>query len=392
MSIIDLALPGPADRDAPPSAARERRLTALAPVPARTSEVPVLAWAGGDAELRAVVADHAGAVGAELVDERDLGPGRAGGGRDGGTRVPLRPRAVLGSLAALSRRRPDAGSGAEPPLVALSVREQITETEWRRGVQLGVRALLRLPSESGELLDLLGPIVRAPSGALTIGVVGGCGGAGASSLAARLAGACARAGHETVLVDADPLGGGLDLLVEAPPARGAYWEDLGALGEQDGRTLREQLPVIDGVSLLVARASLLPSPAQAVQAIGALAPLGGRIVVDLAAEQVGVLRSVIDRLLVVCPADEHAVRAASRRLAAWGDAAAGAELVVRRRGPLRPGEVAADLGLELRAAFRDSSPGLVPLLDVRRTGADRACRRLVERLDQDLETATGGGR
>ncbi len=49
--------------------------------------------------------------------------------------------------------------------------------------------------------------------ALTVGVIGGRGGAGASTLACALAVTSAREGLRTLLVDADPLGGGLDVLL-----------------------------------------------------------------------------------------------------------------------------------------------------------------------------------
>jgi hypothetical protein len=53
---------------------------------------------------------------------------------------------------------------------------------------------------------------------------------------------------------------------------------------------------------------------------------------------------------------------------------------VRRGGTLTPGEVAEDLDLPLAASFRDGPRGTVPLLDVRRRGADRAARALLAEL------------
>src|SRR2546421_294935 len=62
--------------------------------------------------------------------------------------------------------------------------------------------------------------------ALTIGVVGGRGGAGASTLACALAVTAARSGHRTMLIDGDPLGGGLDVLLGGERAGGLRWPDL----------------------------------------------------------------------------------------------------------------------------------------------------------------------
>ena len=80
------------------------------------------------------------------------------------------------------------------------------------------------------------------------------------------------------------------------------------------------------------------------------------------------------------PAADHAVRAAARRLRDWSAPSGLISLVVRRGGGLTPSEVAEDLALPLAAAFRDSARGTVPLLDVRRRGADRAARELLASL------------
>ena len=64
--------------------------------------------------------------------------------------------------------------------------------------------------------------------ALTVGVIGGRGGAGASTLACALAVTAARDGRRTMLVDGDPLGGGLDVLLGGEQAGGLRWPDFAA--------------------------------------------------------------------------------------------------------------------------------------------------------------------
>ena len=55
----------------------------------------------------------------------------------------------------------------------------------------------------------------------------------------------------TLLVDLDPLGGGLDLLLGAERLAGLRWPDLaGARGRLGGGMLRDALPRLDGLSLL----------------------------------------------------------------------------------------------------------------------------------------------
>src|SRR5699024_7465937 len=99
---------------------------------------------------------------------------------------------------------------------------------WAKAAQLGVDQLAVLPAAaewlSGRMIAAIEPPV-APG--TTVGVVAGCGGAGASVLACALA-RRAGADHSTVLVDADPLGGGLDLVLGAEQVPGPRWTDLSA--------------------------------------------------------------------------------------------------------------------------------------------------------------------
>lgn len=115
----------------------------------------------------------------------------------------------------------------------------------------------------------------------------------------------------------------------------------------------------------------------------ALRPLGSTVVVDLADGLVPDCAEHLDQLLLVVPASDHAVRATARRLRSWQLPDAIAQVVVRRRGPLTPAEVSQDLGLPLAASFRDGPAAAVPLLDVRRRGADRSARRLMAHLHQE---------
>ncbi|MBK0332042.1 hypothetical protein I8D64_11590 [Brachybacterium sp. MASK1Z-5] len=325
--------------------------------------------------LRALVADHAGAAGAVLRDAREpaapgsSGPaGRAGTGRGADAREALHlctPAALL----------------ADPPRTARSrllvvTDRPVSEPVWRRALELEAAAVLRLPEDSTRLLSLLGDALRPRQSARIIGVVGGCGGAGASSLAARLAGAAARAGRSSVLIDADPMGGGLDALVEAPELRGACWEDLSGIDAADGEALVAGLPEVDDVHLLVAREDPAPSGMQLDHVLAALDSLTAQVVVDLAPDLVGPAIAHLDRLYVVLPATDHALRATARRLAAWHLPPGGAEAVLRGRGPVSSADVREALHLGVAGRFADSSRGTVPLLDVRRRGADGLARRL----------------
>lgn len=77
-----------------------------------------------------------------------------------------------------------------------------------------------------------------------LGVLGGCGGVGASALATACAVRAAAAGRDVVLVDGNPWGGGLDVMAGLDAEPGLRWADLGgAVGDVDPARLLDALPV-----------------------------------------------------------------------------------------------------------------------------------------------------
>lgn len=331
-------------------------------------------WVGSDGPLRDQAVDHATASGLELLDAGDAPPGLV--------------TVVLTDAGALAARAVPRIPGAV--LLVLVPEGPIAPELWSTALEHGARAVLQLPSQSSALLSHLAQAARPLTRALMIGVVGGCGGAGASSLAARLAGA-ARSHGEVLLVDADPVGGGLDLLVEAPEASGIGWQDVVTVDASDGEALRQALPVVDGVRLLVAGDGPGPDGPLLQRALQAVEAGGGTVVVDLAASLVPAAAPLLDQLLVVVPCTDHAVRATARRLRAWALPAGQATVAIRRRGDLTPAEVASDLQLRPAMSFRDSPAGVVPLLDMRRRGADRSCRTYLADLLPTAQQPRRGG-
>src|SRR6202020_2202220 len=80
-----------------------------------------------------------------------------------------------------------------------------------------------------------------------VAVIGGGGGGGASLFAVALA----RTAVDAMLVDLDPWGGGIDLLVGAETAPGVRWPDLALQGGRlNWSAVREALPQHRGVSVL----------------------------------------------------------------------------------------------------------------------------------------------
>lgn len=110
--------------------------------------------------------------------------------------------------------------GTRRPGVYLVGRDQDDPDVWQRAVEIGAEYVLRLPDAESWLVERIADVAEgAGDQALTVGVIGGRGGAGASTLACALAVTAARSGQRTVLIDGDPLGGGSMCCSEASTRR-----------------------------------------------------------------------------------------------------------------------------------------------------------------------------
>ncbi len=241
---------------------------------------------------------------------------------------------------------------------------------WRQAVDIGVEQVLVLPDAEAWLVDRIADIAEGAGGpALTIGVAGGRGGAGASTLACALAVTAARAGSRTMLVDGDPLGGGLDILFGAERTGGLRWPDLAdSRGRVNSGVLEESLPRLGALSVLSwDRGESVFIPPQAMRSVlGAARRRGGVVVVDLPRrvdETVAETLAQIDVGLLVVPAELRAVAAASRVAAAFRTVLEDVRIVAR--GPFGAGlggaEIARLIGLPL-AGELPSEPALAALL------------------------------
>src|SRR4051812_19356091 len=117
------------------------------------------------------------------------------------------------------------------PRVAVLVRDD-EPTAWRFAVTLGAEQVAVLPMDEPAVLRGVLSAGAVSGGAAVVACVPASGGAGASTVAVGLALAAARRGTDTLLVDTDPIGGGLDLLLGAEHAPGLRWPDIAALGAE----------------------------------------------------------------------------------------------------------------------------------------------------------------
>ncbi|WBB58268.1 septum formation initiator [Streptomyces sp. WMMC500] len=254
--------------------------------------------------------------------------------------------------------------------VVLVGRDQDEPGVWERAVAVGAEQVLVLPDGETALVDRIADAAEGVGAqARTVGVVGGRGGAGASTLACALAVTAARAGRRTVLVDADPLGGGLDVLLGGEEAEGLRWPALAtSRGRIGGAALEESLPRLHELRLLSwdrgggdpGAAAVSPEAMRSV--LAAARRRCGVVVVDLPRrvdEPVAEALAQVDVGLLVVPAELRAVAAAHRVADAVRMVLGDLRVVVRgpTRGGLVAGDVAELLGLPL-AGELPAEPGL----------------------------------
>ncbi|MPZ61350.1 MAG: hypothetical protein GEU93_08640 [Propionibacteriales bacterium] len=240
-------------------------------------------------------------------------------------------------------------------------------TVWQSGVEAGAEAVLELPVGGSQITERLADSLddRGRTG-VTVAVVGGCGGAGASTLVAGLGVAASRAGVEALVVDGDPLGGGLDLALGSESVGGDRWPALvGISGRVSAQSLRMALPMVSPSSRMAAlsllswdRGDPQAVPPDAIREVVAAGERGHDLVivdlprwVDPAGEQVLIKADVT---LLVVPAEVRAVAAAGRVAARVRAMAAALEVVVRGPGPagLTGAHVAEALQLPLAVEMR----------------------------------------
>ncbi len=115
-------------------------------------------------------------------------------------------------------------------VIVLTGSEPASPATWAAAIEVGAGHVLRLPAQEHDLVRELADAGESArdSGARgeVVAVIGGRGGAGASVFAVALA----QAATDSLLVDLDPWGGGIDLLVGAETTPGVRWPDLSLQG------------------------------------------------------------------------------------------------------------------------------------------------------------------
>ncbi len=246
---------------------------------------------------------------------------------------------------------------------------------WRCAVAVGAEQVAVLPDAEAWLVGALADAVESPAiPGHVLAVLGGRGGAGASVFAVAVAVAVVESGRQSLLVDCDVLGGGLDLAVGAEDTDGLRWPGL-ALG--GGRVPAAALHAALPTPRLGHRAGLTvlscerdgPGPdGAAVRTVcGAGRRAGETVVCDVPrypCEPGAAALETADLAVLVVPAEVRACAAAATVAARVRHYGVALRLVVRGPAPggLTPDDVSRALDLPLLAAMRPQ-PGLAGALD-----------------------------
>lgn len=348
---------------------------------------PTIAVVSDDAELLRRLDVLAAAAGAVLV------------------RSSASDRAPAGDLVLLGTDRLPAADGptGRSPIIARRARVVVVATgdpppsTWQQALAVGAEHVAVLPEAEAWLLDRLLDAASGRRRARVIGVIGGRGGAGASTLAVALAVTAARDRMRPMLIDLDSLGGGVDLVLGGELESGLRWEDLAAVrGRLQPGLLDAGLPRACGVGFLTFdRVGEFRAGVEAVEAVlDAAGRESSLVVIDLPRQVDDLTRAALrhtGEVLLVVPAEVRAGAAAGRLVAAIEPLCPQVRLVVRGPAPtgLTPQAVADALALPLAADLR-AEPGLAGALDqglappVRPRGPlGLLCRRLLSETVED---------
>ncbi len=268
---------------------------------------------------------------------------------------------------------------------------------WRDALDVGVSDGFELPADEERLVAALTELalpVRADGRVLAI--LGGHGGAGATTLAAAsgLSAASGEGGRNVLVISPDEAGVGIDLVLGVEDVPGPRVGDLAAVGGRlNQAALREALPRVGALSVLaVAADGRAIRPESVLAAVDAGRAGGDVVVVDVPRTHPALRREVVRRAdLVVLLSQAMLPAIAATRATRVGlvDPRGPVELVLRGPAPggLPVGEMAWAVGTPLLGSYR-SDPSLPSRMEgrplrLRRRGPLAAiAARICDRLDE----------
>lgn len=246
---------------------------------------------------------------------------------------------------------------------------------WELAMVVGATKVASLPDAEPWFVEAFAEAAEsaaAGSPGAVLCVTGGRGGAGASALAAAVALRAAQDGEQVLLVDCDPLGGGIDLVLGVEDIDGVRWPELSVGGGRvAAAALHAALPTAGrGGRLAVLscdRSDHGPSTSGVSAVLAAGRRAGSTVVCDVPRYPTDAAIAALaaaDLTVLVVPADVRSCAAAGRSAAVLAELTGDIQLVVRGPAPggISPAEVAECLQLPLLASM-PAQPGLHRMLE-----------------------------
>lgn len=309
---------------------------------------------------------------------------------DGGTALRAWSAAPLVLLGADLADEVARTSPTRRPRVHVVAWGQVPDELFRAALAVGAEGVVELPRSEAWVVETLTDLGdAAPAPGQVVGLVGGAGGAGATTFACALAQEAARSGPALV-VDADPLGPGADRILGLDDLDGIRWEALcRTTGRLSARSLREAVPRRGDLGVLTwhAGASDGLQPFAVREALSAARRGHDLVAVDLPRGVDPLVDEVVsrcDRVLVLVVPTMAGVTAAARLCARFADPAR-LRLVVRGGG-IEPARIARVTGVPVLVSMAEQR-GLEESIDLglgpvrsRRGPLGRAAREVLSQL------------
>lgn len=266
----------------------------------------------------------------------------------------------------------DTGQGLDHDQGSVAAQNAAAQRDvWRFAVEIGAEHVVDLPDGEQWLLDAFRECAEGPTrNGAVVAVLGGSGGVGTSTLSANLAVVASQSGFRSLIVDADPWGGGIDLLMGGEDATGARWSDLRHVsGHLPAGHLDAALPRIADVSVLsCARESSAAEAGLSVETMAAVLASSRRshdlVIVDCGRAHDDVFTMVLEHSdsAILLVGDHVRATAAAARRHSWVRSRVPRVQLVQANSPR--GIASADIGHALGADFIASLP-FVPSMAVR---------------------------
>lgn len=283
------------------------------------------------------------------------------GGLRGWSAAPL---VIVGADQAVSMAR------TSPPRrekVHVVVQGEVPTALFEVALAVGAESVAAFPGSETWLVEELTDLgdQRVDRG-LTLGVLGGSGGVGATTFACALGQMAARSG-QAVVIDLDPLGPGIDRILGLEARDGMRWNELGRpTGRLSARSLRQALPRSGGLGVLTwnsgPHGTLQPFAVR--EALSAAQRGHDTVVLDLPRRHDELMEEVVarcDKVLVVTAPTVAGAASAARVCAGFHDPRK-LGLVVRGSGA-HPRDVSRAVGAPVIAEMPDQR-GLAESIDL----------------------------